>query len=86
MQIDTVYLCTVTGRCKPQLNGNEINRGLSSEYVQIPKSVFTSVAALLITVLMRQVEDCAIFCFGSDMHLSAIKELRDLLKELHEAT
>ena len=75
-----MYFCIVTGSCKCTLNGNEVNRGLSAEYIYIEQSLFQSNAALLISTLMCHIRDYALSNFGSLAYLSAIEDLTLFLK------
>ena len=79
-----MYFCTVTGNCKHTLNGNEVNRGLSTEYIYIEQSLLQSNAALLLSVLMCHIRDYALSNFGSLAYLSAIEDLTLFLKDYYE--
>ena len=76
-----MYFCTVTGSCKCTLNGNEVNRGLSTEYIYIEQSLLQSDAALLVSVLMCHIRDYALSNFGSLAYLLAIEDLTLFLKD-----
>ena len=83
-----MFLCTITGKFKPKLDGNEIARGLTNEYIHIDMKSLPANASLVFASLIADLKDCINYPhgFGSNFHITAIKEIRTLLssKDLYE--
>ena len=81
-----MYICTVTGRISKTLIGNEVNRGLSHEYLYVNTTIISSYNLALICYLLQDLRDC-LHCpygFGSTRHTDLIAALQYIINHPYE--
>lgn len=77
-----MYICTVTGKTSTKLVGNEINRGLSDEYLYVDMEQLSPRNRTIISFLLTDLQFCVNhhhYGFGSVHHVDLIARLRDTI-------
>ena len=76
-----MYICTVTGKTSTKLAGNEINRGLSDEYLYVDMEQLSPRNHTIISFLLTDLQDCVNYSYGlgSVHHVDLIATLRDAI-------
>ena len=76
-----MYICTVTGKTSTKLVGNEINRGLSDEYLYVDMEQLSTRNRTIISFLLTDLQDCVNYPYGlgSVHHVDLIATLRDTI-------
>ena len=76
-----MYICTVTGKTSTKLVGNEINRGLSDEYLYVDMEQLSTHNRTIISFLLTDLQNCVNhpYGLGSVQHVDLITILRDII-------
>ena len=79
-----MYICTVTGKTSTKLTGNEINRGLSDEYIHVDIKQLSQRNHTIISFLINDLQNCVNgpSGLGSIHHVDIIAKLREAV--LHQ--
>lgn len=81
-----MYICTVTGKTSTKLVGNEINRGLSHEYIYVDIEQRSPFNRTILAFILTDLRDCVNYPYGlgSVHHVNLITLLRETISHPYE--